>query len=153
MTMLTIKYTSLLCIWTVAQSIHAASGESHDKRGNDKALYEAPSWELTNVTRRIPSDGEIWMRFDISSPNLDPMYCYMLVHVNGDARHASFSDQRCVGSSFTMSWGYARDDDAGIMTIVNPGRTRRCWFGWRGVNAKEHLEDAGPNNTAEMPPM
>lgn len=52
MTMLTIKYTSLLCIWTVAQSIYAASGESHDKRGNDKALYEAPNWELTNVTRR-----------------------------------------------------------------------------------------------------
>ncbi|KID95067.1 hypothetical protein MAJ_08968, partial [Metarhizium majus ARSEF 297] len=151
MTMLTIKYTSLLCIWTVAQSIYAASGETHDKRGNDKALYEAPSWELTNVTRR--NDGEIWMRFDISSPNLDPMYCYMLVHVNGDARHASFSDQRCVGSNFTVSWGYTRDDDAGIMTMVNPGRTRRCWFGWRGVNAKEHLEDAGPNNTAEMPPM
>ncbi|OAA40292.1 hypothetical protein NOR_05853 [Metarhizium rileyi] len=93
------------------------------------------------------------MKFNVSSPGLESLYCYMLVHVKQDARHASFSNQKCVGSNFTVSWGYAEENDAGIMTILNPEGTRRCWFGWRGVNAREDLEDAGPNNTKETPPM
>ncbi|KHN95769.1 uncharacterized protein MAM_06381 [Metarhizium album ARSEF 1941] len=129
--MLTIKYTALLNILTAAQIIYATPGNADDRCGIDEAIYEAPSWALTNITRRkftrqipaapsrAPSTEEIWMRFDISSPDLDPLYCYMLVHVKEDARHASFSDQRCVGSNFSVSWGYTKDDDdAGIMTIV-----------------------------------
>lgn len=66
----------------------------------------------------IPKDKEVWMRFDISSPDIDPVYCYLLVHVNEDARYASFADQQCVGSNFKVSWGYTKENDAAIMTIV-----------------------------------
>lgn len=134
---MSMKYIALLTILTTPRCIHAVTSKTTEGCGGGTALYDAPSWALTNVTRRkltplalkqssssnvtplgIPNDKEVWMRFDIRSPDLDPLYCYMLVQVKDDAKHASFSDHRCVGSNFTVSWGYTEENDAGIMTIV-----------------------------------
>jgi hypothetical protein len=58
------------------------------------------------------------MGFHILSEGYTPKWCYILVRVEGDAKNASFADQPCVGSNITVSWGYAIDNDIGIMTLV-----------------------------------
>lgn len=58
------------------------------------------------------------MGFHITSEGYDPKWCYMLIHVSGDAKIATFADEPCVGSDFFVSWGYAEDKDIGIMTLM-----------------------------------
>lgn len=65
----------------------------------------------------IPADNRVWLGFHITSPGCEPQWCYMLVHVPDHAHEASFSNQPCVGSNFTASWGYRADEDAGILTL------------------------------------
>lgn len=50
-TPLKMKYTTVLTIWAAACG-HASATERKDECDNKAALYEAPSWALTNVTRR-----------------------------------------------------------------------------------------------------
>lgn len=65
----------------------------------------------------VPADNRIWLGFRITSPGCEPEWCYMLVHVPDNAHQARFSNQPCVGSNFTASWGYRIDEDAGILTL------------------------------------
>ncbi|POR37046.1 Uncharacterized protein TPAR_02739 [Tolypocladium paradoxum] len=124
---------------------------SNLKRDEKMNLADAPNWALKNVTRKIPREEEIWMGFHITSEGYHPEWCYMLVHVKGDAKTASFSRKPCVGSNFTVSWGHAEENDGGIITLVNQNETRRSWFGWNHVNDREKLDDVGPNATKEIP--
>lgn len=110
------------------------------------------------------------MGFHIHSDGYETASCYMLVHVQGDPQIAAFATQPCVGSNFTVSWGYSDVNDAGIMTLKRyvddclPPRTMEglpplctrcspsnntCWFGWNNVNDSEDLHDVGPNATTK----
>lgn len=66
----------------------------------------------------MPEKKEVWMGFQIESQGYQSEWCYMLIHVRGDAKTASFSNEKCVGSNFSVSWGHSREKDAGIMTLV-----------------------------------
>ncbi|PHH64993.1 hypothetical protein CDD81_3630 [Ophiocordyceps australis] len=110
---------------------------------DEAPIDDAPTWTLQNVFR----GKRIWFGFHITSDGFDPKWCYMLVHVEGDSREASFTDEECVGSNFTASWGYREEEDAGILTLFNSNRTRKAWFGWNNVNNSTDLPDVGPNET------
>ncbi|RDA93430.1 hypothetical protein CP533_2615 [Ophiocordyceps camponoti-saundersi (nom. inval.)] len=114
---------------------------------------EAPSWTLKQVTRIVPSENEVWLGFLIASEGYEPRWCYLLAHVDSPASEASFVNGRCVGSEFKVSWGYKKEEDAGIMTLANANGTRIAWFGWNDINKSTALADNGPNNTEATEPL
>ncbi|RDA86379.1 hypothetical protein CP532_1065 [Ophiocordyceps camponoti-leonardi (nom. inval.)] len=113
-------------------------------------VEEAPSWTLKQVTRIIPNEREVWLGFLIASEGYDPRWCYLLAHVDSPAKEASFVDSPCVGGGFSVSWGYKKEEDAGIMSLSNDKKTRIAWFGWNDINKSTVLADNGPNNTEMM---
>lgn len=66
----------------------------------------------------IPNGKEVWLGFQITSKGYKPEWCYTLVHLEGDPKTAAFSDSLCVKNNFTVSWGYAKDNDVGVMTVT-----------------------------------
>ncbi|CEJ80993.1 hypothetical protein VHEMI01148 [[Torrubiella] hemipterigena] len=115
-----------------------------------KLLQDASFWTLANITRRTTTENRVWMGFHIKSEGYDTSFCYLLVHTDADPKTASFANQPCAGSNYTVSWGYEKENDAGILTLISSGSKRNAWFGWNHVNDNEKLHDAGPNATEDM---
>ncbi|KAI0532426.1 hypothetical protein GGR58DRAFT_180403 [Xylaria digitata] len=48
-------------------------------------------------------------------------------------------DRKCEESDWYVSWGYMKDSDAGIMTLVNPARNHRAFFGFDDISKSEMM--------------
>lgn len=95
-------------------------------------------------------DNRVRLGFHITSEGYNSSICYMLVHTDSDPKTATFANEPCVGSNYTVSWGYSALNDAGIMSLISTDTNRNAWFGWNRVNDGEKLHDAGPNATEDV---
>lgn len=64
------------------------------------------------------TENRVWVGFHIKSEGYDTAFCYLLAHTNTDPKTASFANQKCSGSNYTVSWGYDNENDAGILTLI-----------------------------------
>ncbi|KAK8112710.1 hypothetical protein PG984_013236 [Apiospora sp. TS-2023a] len=93
-------------------------------------------------------DGKVHMSFTLQDGSDDGAKCSVTVDVGGasDPEKAAWSHQKCDESDYTLSWGYDPNGDAGIMTVVSPGKDQNAWFGFAHISDNENLGDAGPED-------
>ncbi|KAI1340930.1 hypothetical protein F5Y15DRAFT_422808 [Xylariaceae sp. FL0016] len=100
------------------------------------------------------SNGTVFLNFTIgidekynqSSTSYD-RNCELHLQAPNDtlATQWSWYDRQCEGSDYYVSWGYAEVDNSVTMTLVNPQRDGRAFFGFHDVVSSSHWVTQGPN--------
>ncbi|CAJ2507526.1 Uu.00g087120.m01.CDS01 [Anthostomella pinea] len=108
----------------------------------------AAEWTVANMYRHSdPTTHAVNMSFGIRNGAAEPFPCYLNLQApeGNELATWSFYDEKCNNSDWTASWGYTTAGDAGIMTLVDPARKHRAFFGFHHINKDENLGTAGPS--------
>ncbi|KAK7964221.1 hypothetical protein PG988_011195 [Apiospora saccharicola] len=108
---------------------------------------DATTWKVEGMWRQV-KDGKVQISFTLQDGSDDGAKCSVTVDVGSasDPEKAAWSHQKCDESDYTLSWGYDPNGDAGIMTVVSPGKDQNAWFGFAHISDNENLGDAGPED-------
>ncbi|KAI0130042.1 hypothetical protein BJ170DRAFT_297897 [Xylariales sp. AK1849] len=109
---------------------------------------ETSSWMVQSLTRVVKPDApSVMLDFLIQETPTSVVPCHITVSAarGTDLTTMSWSYQRCIGSEYSVSWGYMPAEDAGIMTLVSPAKDQNCFFGFNNVSTNQYLGSAGPN--------
>ncbi|KAL1896642.1 hypothetical protein Cpir12675_002738 [Ceratocystis pirilliformis] len=137
------------------QQVQARAIEAEALRGIEE-LESAAAWSVANATRYYNSDfSTVILQFRLFAEDYESINCVVVsaVPATADWKRYSFYSHNCLPEvPWHVSWGYNERRDSGVMTVMNPDRTRVAWFGWDNVNGNKQLDDVGPNDTQKVTP-
>ncbi|KAF2965851.1 hypothetical protein GQX73_g7725 [Xylaria multiplex] len=101
-------------------------------------------WVIPRLLRRVhPDTNSVEIEFPIITDVDDIVFpCSLNIEAPWGINVATWEwyDRECKESGWYVSWGYMKGSDAGIMTLVNPARDHRAFFGFVDISKSEIMD-------------
>lgn len=121
------------------------------KRDTSAPVFTAEQWSLKNVYRWVrgnKSPNTMHMFTEIYNGTTSVGWCQIYKVANPDTQpeEMSFAHSPCDPLGWYLSWGYSKEKDSVVLTLMDPEKKKMTWFGWDWVNNSTVLADVGPSN-------